>query len=73
MTQEQATTTLTDSNVPWRIISRAGSTLQECTVTEQRDLGYYTETEQEWDSDKQEWKSVEVDVWRGVGLIILCN
>ncbi len=42
-------------------------------MTEQRDLGYYTETEQEWDSDKQEWKSVEVDVWRGVGLIILCN
>ncbi|MEE2057833.1 hypothetical protein [Rhodococcus artemisiae] len=73
MSQEQATRTLTDANVPWRIISRAGSTLQDCTVTEQRDRGYVTETDYEWDYDKQEWKKVETEVWRGVGLIILCN
>ncbi|MFD6857612.1 hypothetical protein ACFWB0_07775 [Rhodococcus sp. NPDC060086] len=73
MSQEQATRVLNDSGAPWHIISRAGSTLQDCTVTEQRDLGYDTETEQEWDYDKEEWKTVEVDVWRGVGLIIFCN
>ncbi|MCK0090821.1 hypothetical protein HCA61_02535 [Rhodococcus sp. HNM0563] len=73
MSQDQAAAALDEAGVPWHIVSRSGSTLQECTVTEQRDLGYDTETESEWDSDKQEWKDVTVDVWRGVGLIIVCN
>ena len=73
MSQEQATRVLNDSGVSWHVISRAGSTLTNCRVTEQRDLGYTTETDYEWDSENEEWDETETEVWNGVGLIIFCD
>ncbi|MEE2034205.1 PASTA domain-containing protein [Rhodococcus chondri] len=71
MSQEQATTTLREANVPYRIINRAGSTMQDCRVTEQRDLGYDVEVSYDWDG--KEWDKIETKVWRGIGLTIFCN
>lgn len=71
MSQEQATTTLEGAGVPYRIINRAGSTMQDCRVTAQRDLGYDVEVEYDWDGE--EWDKIETEVWRGVGLTIFCK
>lgn len=71
MSETQAIDTLDRDGVPWRIINRAGSTMTDCVVTEQRDLGYDVQVDYEWDDD--EWKKVETEVWRGVGLTIFCR
>lgn len=73
MSQEEAVEVLKGTDTPYRIINRAGSTMQNCTVTEQRDRGYDIERDWEWDSSKEEWKLVETKVWRGIGLTIFCD
>lgn len=73
MSQEQAEATLSEAGVEYIILSRAGSTLRNCNVTEQRDRGYDTEVEYSWDADDQEWDKTETEVWRGVALVVFCD
>ncbi|MFZ2527509.1 MAG: PASTA domain-containing protein [Rhodococcus sp. (in: high G+C Gram-positive bacteria)] len=73
MSEQNATTTLTNAGIPYSITNKSGSTMTECTVTDQRDKGYITETRAEWDSTDHEWDYVEYDVWQGVGLTVFCN
>ncbi len=73
MSQQQAETTLSDAGVPYIILSRSGSALRNCNVTEQRDRGYDTEVTYSWDSDDQDWDKTETLVWRGVALVVLCD
>lgn len=71
MSQAEAQTVLSDTGVPYIILNRSGSTMQDCLVTEQRDRGYYTEVE--YDYDDGEWKRTETEVWRGVALVVVCD
>jgi hypothetical protein len=73
MSQEQAEATLSEAGVEYIILSRAGSTLRNCNVTEQRDRGYDTEVEYSWDADAEEWDKTETEVWRGVALVVFCD
>lgn len=73
MSQEQAEATLSEAGVEYIILSRSGSTLRNCNVTEQRDRGYDTEVEYSWDADDQEWDKTETLVWRGVALVVFCD
>jgi len=73
MSQSQAETTLSEGDVPYTILNRAGSTMQNCRVTEQRDRGYETEVTYEWNYDDEEWDTIETEVWRGLSLIVFCD
>ncbi|WP_301845487.1 hypothetical protein [Rhodococcus pyridinivorans] len=73
MSQEQAQQVLSDAGVPYIILNRSGSTMQNCRVTEQRDRGYDVEVEYDWDHENKEWDKTEVEVWRGLALVVLCD
>lgn len=73
MSEQDATTTLSDAGIPYSITNRAGSTMTDCTVTDQHDKGYITETRPEWNSTDRDWDFIEYDVWQGVGLTVFCN
>ncbi|MEU5843183.1 hypothetical protein [Rhodococcus sp. NPDC047139] len=73
MSDDQAEKVLSEAGVPYVILNRSGSTMQNCVVTEQRDRGYDVVTEREWDSDDDEWVTTETEVWRGVALVVVCD
>ncbi|MFX1760507.1 Uncharacterised protein [Rhodococcus gordoniae] len=73
MSQEQARTVLSDAGVPYIILNRSGSTMQNCRVTEQRDRGYDVEVEYDWNHEDGTWDKTEVEVWRGLALVIVCD
>lgn len=73
MSEQAATETLTAQNVPYSITNRAGSPGGACSVTEQRDRGYRTEVELEYDYDDNSWDRVEKQIWLGVGLTVVCR
>ena len=73
MSQEQAETALSEADIPYVILNRAGNKLKNCRVTEQRDRGYTVEDEWEWDSGNSEWTKTETEVWRGVALVVFCD
>lgn len=71
MSQADGQAALSAAGVPYIILNRSGSTMQDCRVTEQRDRGYYVEVD--YDYDDGEWKKTETDVWRGLALVVVCN
>ncbi|AYA23683.1 hypothetical protein [Rhodococcus rhodochrous] len=73
MSEQAAVGVLTAEGVPYSIVNRSGSAGGDCTVTAQRDRGYRTEVEYEYDSDDNEFDRVERQVWRGVGLTVVCR
>ncbi|MEZ5153212.1 PASTA domain-containing protein [Rhodococcus zopfii] len=73
MSESTARATLTEEGVPYTVLNRSGSASASCTVTEQRDRGYRTETDMVYDHDDHEFDRVETQVWRGIGLVVLCN
>lgn len=73
MSEADAVATLESQDIPFTITNKSGSALTVCNVTDQRDKGYRTETRAEWDSTNQEWVYVEYEIWRGLGLTVVCN
>jgi len=73
MTEQDAVATLQAQDVPYSITNRAGSPGGTCTVTAQQDRGYRTEVEMEYDHDDKTWDRTETEVWRGVGLTVVCR
>ena len=73
MPETEARTALSDAGVPYIILNRSGSTMQNCRVTEQRDRGYDVDVEYTWNSEDSEWDRTEVEIWRGVALVVLCD
>ncbi len=72
MSEQVAVSALTDAGVPYSVISRLGSASREqCAVTQQRDLGYRTETYQYWNGEKYVTK--ERQVWKGTGIVLQCR
>ncbi|WP_433489865.1 hypothetical protein [Nocardia grenadensis] len=72
MSEQAAVSALTDSGVPYSVISRLGSASRDqCAVTQQRDLGYRTETYQYWNGEKYVTK--ERQVWKGAGIVLQCQ
>ncbi|MEV8191389.1 PASTA domain-containing protein [Rhodococcus pyridinivorans] len=73
MSEQDAVEMLAANDVPYTIVNRSGSVGGDCTVTAQRDRGYRTVVEYEYDSDDNEFDRVERQVWRGVGLAVVCR
>lgn len=73
MSEQDAVATLESQGIPFTITNKSGSALTVCNVTDQRDKGFRTEIRPEWDSDNQEWDYVEYEIWRGLGLTVVCN
>lgn len=73
MSQQAAVEYLTAQQVPYTITNRSGSASGYCAVTEQRDKGYKTVVEYKYDHTDKEFDKVETEVWRGIGLTIVCR
>ena len=73
MNEHAAIDVLTANNVPYSIVNRSGSAGGGCIVTAQRDRGHRTVVEYEYDSADREFDRVERQVWRGVGLTVVCR
>lgn len=73
MEEHAATATLTAGGTPYSIVNRLGNISGTCSVTEQRDRGYRTETESTYNSSTNSWVSKETKIWRGVGLTVVCR
>ncbi|MFD6895815.1 hypothetical protein ACFWB0_14865 [Rhodococcus sp. NPDC060086] len=73
MEEHAATAKLTAQGTPYSITNRAGSVSGTCTVTEQRDRGYRTETESTYNSSTDSWDRKETKIWRGIGLTVVCR
>ncbi|MEE2035166.1 hypothetical protein [Rhodococcus chondri] len=59
--------------VPFTVTNRSGNISGQCTVTGQRDKGYRTEVEWEYDHSNNEYDRTEIRVWRGIGLTVVCR
>lgn len=73
MNQQSAVELLTERNIPFTITNRSGNLSGRCVVTEQRDKGNRTEVDYEYDHGDKAFKRVETEVWRGIGLTIVCR
>lgn len=73
MSESAARAILDAEGVPYTVLNRSGTSSTACTVTEQRDRGYRTETDMVYDHDDHEFDRIETQVWRGVGLVVVCN
>ena len=74
MSEADATAALDGAGVTHSIVSRAGSASREsCTVAEQRDLGYHTETTRVWSDSSQSYYSSDTEVWDGIGVVLVCR
>lgn len=73
MEEHAAVDLLEARGVPFTITNRAGNISGHCAVVEQRDKGYRTEVEVEYDYDDNEFDRTEVQVWRGIGLTVVCR
>lgn len=72
MSEHSARAALEAQGVPYGVVNRAGTASGDCHVTEQRDRGYRTEIDMRYNHDKDEFERVETQVWRGVGLAVVC-
>lgn len=73
MSEHAAVEVLNADDVPFSIVNRAGSPAGYCAVTAQRDRGYRTVVESEYDYEDGEFDRVERQVWRGVALTVVCR
>jgi hypothetical protein len=74
MSEANANAALDTAGAPHSIISRSGSSSRdECTVTEQRDLGYHTEVAGTWNTSTHSDYSSDTEVWDGIGVVLLCR
>ncbi|MEU5842371.1 hypothetical protein [Rhodococcus sp. NPDC047139] len=73
MNERAAVDVLTATDVPYAIVNRSGFAGGHCTVTSQRDRGYHTVVEYEYDRADGEFDRIERQVWRGIGLTIVCR
>jgi len=73
MSESAARATLDAEGVPYTVLNRSGTSSDSCTVTEQRDRGYRTETDTVYDRDDHEFDRIETQVWRGLGLVVVCH
>ncbi len=71
--EHAATAKLSAQAAPYSITNRSGNISGACTVTQQRDRGYRTETEATYDYTRNDWVRTETKVWRGVGLTVVCR
>ncbi|WP_241386579.1 hypothetical protein [Rhodococcus sp. CH91] len=73
MSERTAIEVLTADSIPHSIVNRSGSAGGDCTVTAQRDRGYRTVIEHEYNRSEGGFDRVERQVWRGVGLTVVCR
>lgn len=73
MSQQSAVELLAARNVPYTITNRSGNLSGHCAVTEQRDKGNRIVVEHVYDHGDKEFDRVETEVWRGIGLTIVCR
>lgn len=73
MSEQSARATLEAQGVPYGVVNRAGTASGHCHVTGQRDRGYRTEVDMQYNHEKNEFERVETPIWRGVGLTVVCN
>ncbi len=73
MSQQSAVAFLTERGVPFTITNRSGNPSGYCAVTEQRDKGYRTEVDYEYDHEDKAFERIETEVWRGIGLTVVCR
>ncbi|WP_235157412.1 PASTA domain-containing protein [Rhodococcus ruber] len=73
MSEQHARATLEAQGVPYNVVNRAGAASGHCHVTGQRDRGYRTEVDMQYDHEKNEFERVETPIWQGVGLTVVCN
>lgn len=73
MKERVAVETLAANNIPFTITNRAGSLAGDCTVTDQRDRGYRTVVESDYNAEKNRIDRVERQVWKGVALGVVCR
>ncbi|MFD3812835.1 hypothetical protein [Rhodococcus sp. NPDC058639] len=73
MSQQSAAELLTERNVPFSITNRSGNLSGHCVVTDQRDKGNRVEVDYEYDHKDKAFDRVETEVWRGIGLTVVCR
>ncbi|MGW4016872.1 PASTA domain-containing protein [Rhodococcus ruber] len=73
MSEQSARATLEAQGVPYGVVNRAGTASGHCHVTGQRDRGYRTEVDMQYNHEKNEFERVETPIWQGVGLTVVCN
>ena len=73
MSQQSAVELLTERNIPHSITNRSGNLSGHCVVTEQRDKGNRVEVDYKYDHEDKAFERVETEVWRGIGLTVVCR
>lgn len=73
MSQQSAVEFLTERGVPFTITNRSGNLSGYCAVTAQRDKGYRTEVDFDYDHKNKTYERSKTEVWRGIGLTVVCR